>query len=117
MELDALIFLVQEGKYGTHRLWKEKEVYDCRGEICGNEERIVSAVTGQCLVLCSLFDESTYRQLTSARAIGVICERTIATMALVNTANARPLDRRKKGNNSDGTTQIMALKKMAYDIE
>ncbi|KAJ9652102.1 hypothetical protein H2198_008659 [Neophaeococcomyces mojaviensis] len=34
-------------------------------------------------------------------------------MAFTNTAKAKPFERKKNGNSSDGTTQIMALKKMA----
>jgi hypothetical protein len=57
--------------------------------------------------------DEIYLQLTFAIAIGVIWDRTMATTALENTANARPFVLKKKGNSSDGTTQIMALKNTA----
>ena len=91
------------------RLWKTKEV-ECRcGTVRGNKQRIIPAGVSQLQRSSRVF--ITYLQLTLAIATGVICDSIIVTTDLVATANARPFVRRKNGNNSEGTTQTIALKK------
>lgn len=94
---------------------EEKEVNYCGCKVRCDKERIESTcVRSENKSKITFFGaDEIYLQLTFAIAIGVIWDRTMATTALENTANARPFVLKKKGNSSDGTTQIMALKNTA----
>lgn len=94
----------------TYRFWEKEVVKECRTQVRGDEERVVS---GRISLQSTQIFYVTDLQLTSASATGVTCDRTMAVTDLVATAKARPLERKNRGKSSDGTTQIMALKNMA----